>query len=123
MIMILFGLSCMPGDLKCPLRHKELTTVQALVGEAPMETSVKASNRNQRENKFSPRKRKGRYPAKQLLSCPLVLKEFRRNLQKLRWTHLPTVVLDPKETTFMNGGQLYWDPQDLSMKEGCSFLT
>lgn len=32
-------------------------------------------------------------------------------------------VLDPKETTFMNGGQLYWDPQDLSMKEGCSFLT
>lgn len=31
--------------------------------------------------------------------------------------------LDPKETTFMNGGQLYWDPQDLSMKEGCSFLT
>lgn len=23
----------------------------------------------------------------------------------------------------MNGGQLYWDPQDLSMKEGCSFLT
>ncbi|ELK37038.1 hypothetical protein MDA_GLEAN10011432 [Myotis davidii] len=32
-------------------------------------------------------------------------------------------VLDPKETTFMNGGQRYWDPQDLSMKEGCSFLT
>nr|XP_030732192.1 ubiquitin-conjugating enzyme E2 E2 isoform X3 [Globicephala melas] len=32
-------------------------------------------------------------------------------------------LLDPKETTFMNGGQLYWDPQDLSMKEGCSFLT
>ncbi|XP_055272740.1 ubiquitin-conjugating enzyme E2 E2 isoform X4 [Moschus berezovskii] len=56
-----------------------------------METSVKVSNRSQRENKFSPRKRKGRYPAKQLLNCLLVLKEFRRNLRKLRWTHLPTV--------------------------------
>lgn len=31
--------------------------------------------------------------------------------------------LDPKETTSMNGGQLYWGPQDLCMKEGYSFLT
>lgn len=30
--------------------------------------------------------------------------------------------LDPKETTSMNGGQLYWGPQDLCMKEACSFL-
>ncbi|KAF6101556.1 ubiquitin conjugating enzyme E2 E2 [Phyllostomus discolor] len=30
---------------------------------------------------------------------------------------------DPKETTFTNGGQLYWDPRGLSMKEGCSSWT
>lgn len=88
-----------------------------------MEINVKVFSKNQKESKFSPRKRREKYPAKLLLNCQLVLKEFRRNLQRLLWTLLPTVVLDPKETTFMNGGQLYWDPQDLFMKEECSFLT
>ncbi|KAF4008683.1 hypothetical protein G4228_020470, partial [Cervus hanglu yarkandensis] len=58
----------------CPLRHKELTTVRALVEEAPMETSVRVSSGNQRESRFSRRRRRGRYPAKQLLNCLLVLK-------------------------------------------------
>lgn len=98
-------------------------TVQALVEEVLMEIIVKVFSKNQKESKFSPRKKKGKYPVKLLLNCQLVLKEFRRNLQKLPWTHLPTVVLDLKETTFMNGDQLYWDPQDLSMKEVFSFLT
>ncbi|XP_054585503.1 ubiquitin-conjugating enzyme E2 E1 isoform X1 [Eptesicus fuscus] len=66
-------------------------TVPALVEEVLMETNVKVFSRNQKENKFSPRKRRGNYPAKQLLNCQLVLKEFRRNLQKLRWILLPTV--------------------------------
>nr|XP_045241142.1 ubiquitin-conjugating enzyme E2 E2 isoform X2 [Macaca fascicularis] len=78
-------------DLKCPLRHKELMTVQALVEEVPMEINVKVFSKNQKENKFSPRKRREKYPAKPLLNCQLVLKEFRRNLQKLHWTLLPTV--------------------------------
>ncbi|XP_043744023.1 poly(A)-specific ribonuclease PARN-like isoform X1 [Cervus elaphus] len=56
-----------------------------------METSVRVSSGNQRESRFSRRRRRGRYPAKQLLNCLLVLKEFRRNLQKLRWAHPPTV--------------------------------
>lgn len=88
-----------------------------------MEINGRVSSKNLNESKFSPRKRRGRYPARQLPNCQPVPKEFRRSLQKSRWIPLPTVVLDPKETTFMNGGQLYWDPQDLSMKEGCSFLT
>lgn len=100
-----------------------MMTVQALVVEVLMEINVKVFSKNQKESKFSPRKRREKYPAKLLLNCQLVLKEFRRNLQRLLWTLLPTVVLDPKETTFMNGGQLYWDPQDLFMKEECSFLT
>ncbi|XP_070433591.1 uncharacterized protein [Equus przewalskii] len=78
-------------DLKCPPRHKELMTVQVLVEEVLMETNVKVFSKNQKESKFSPRKRREKYPAKQLLNCQLVLKEFRRNLQKLRWTLLPTV--------------------------------
>eukprot|EP00074_Homo_sapiens_P087057 XP_016862615.1 ubiquitin-conjugating enzyme E2 E2 isoform X3 [Homo sapiens] len=78
-------------DLKCPLRHKELMTVQALVEEVPMEINVKVFSKNQKENKFSPRKRREKYPAKPLLNCQLVLKEFRRNLQKSHWTLLPTV--------------------------------
>ncbi|PNJ75070.1 UBE2E2 isoform 4 [Pongo abelii] len=56
-----------------------------------MEINVKVFSKNQKENKFSPRKRREKYPAKPLLNCQLVLKEFRRNLQKLRWTLLPTV--------------------------------
>ncbi|XP_023116367.1 uncharacterized protein LOC101082513 isoform X1 [Felis catus] len=68
-------------------------TVQALVEEVLMETSVKVFSKNQKESKFSPRKRREKYPAKQLLNCQLVLKEFRRNSQRLRWTLLPTVVL------------------------------
>ncbi|XP_058585739.1 ubiquitin-conjugating enzyme E2 E2 isoform X1 [Neofelis nebulosa] len=68
-------------------------TVQALVEEVLMETSVKVFSKNQKESKFSPRKRREKYPAKQLLNCQLVLKEFRRNSQRLRWTLLPIVVL------------------------------
>ncbi|TKC39590.1 hypothetical protein EI555_004829 [Monodon monoceros] len=104
-------------DLKCPLRHKELMTVQALVEEVLMETNVKVSSKSQKESKFSPRKRRGKYPAKQLLNCQLVLKEFRRNLQKLRWTRLPTVVSSNKPLkpntrklfcSCLNGKQLFF---------------
>ncbi|XP_029397348.1 ubiquitin-conjugating enzyme E2 E1 isoform X2 [Mus pahari] len=66
-------------------------TVQALVEEVLMEISGRAFSRNLIENKFSPRKRRGRYPARQPRSSQPVPKEFRRSLQKSRWIPLPTV--------------------------------
>ncbi|XP_029324848.1 ubiquitin-conjugating enzyme E2 E2 isoform X5 [Mus caroli] len=66
-------------------------TVQALVEEVLMEISGRAFSRNLIENKFSLRKRRGRYPARQPRNCQPVPKEFRRSLQKSRWIPLPTV--------------------------------
>ncbi|XP_076787720.1 ubiquitin-conjugating enzyme E2 E1 isoform X1 [Arvicanthis niloticus] len=68
-------------------------TVRALVEEVLMETSGRAFSRNLSESKFSPRKRRGRYPARQPQNCQPVPKEFRRSLQKSPWTPLPTVVV------------------------------
>ena len=57
--------------------------VQALVEGALMEISEKVFNKIKKENRFSPKKRKAKSLAKQLLNFQLVLKEFRKNLQKL----------------------------------------
>uniref|UniRef100_A0A8I6A2G8 Ubiquitin-conjugating enzyme E2E 2 n=1 Tax=Rattus norvegicus TaxID=10116 RepID=A0A8I6A2G8_RAT len=66
-------------------------TVQALAEEVLMAINGRVFSRNLSGSKFSPRRRRGRYPARRLRSCRPVPKEFRRSLQKSRWTPLPTV--------------------------------
>lgn len=58
-------------------------TVRAPVEAALMEISAKVFSPNKKGSKFNPRKKRAKYQAKQLLSCQLVLKGFRKNLQKL----------------------------------------
>lgn len=51
-----------------------MTTVQALVEEVPMEINGRVFSKNLSESKFSPRKRRGSYPARQLPNCQPVPK-------------------------------------------------